>query len=225
MFYVGNVLNIDFVYIILSVIATLMAIFVAMPFHEFAHAWAAKSQGDYTAVSMKRYTLAFHKHFDAIGFIFLFLFGFGWAKPVPIDPRNFKHGNKSLFLVSIAGILMNFVLGVLFLFIYLFLYKFFPQIYDVYLYGFLLKEFLEVSISFNFVLVFFNILPLYPLDGYNVISSLCKTENTFLRVMKKYSVIFYLIIVFTGLFSLYYTYVARAVIGGLTKLFSIILRL
>lgn len=215
----------SFLNLFLTIIATVMAIFVAMPFHEFAHAWAAKSQGDYTAVAYKRFTLAPLAHFDTLGFIFLIFFGFGWAKPVPIDSRNFKHGKRSLLIVSLAGILMNLALGTVFLFIYMLILKFCPQVFSIKIYGFLLFQFLLTSVSFNFILAFFNILPIYPLDGYNAISSLCQKENAFLTFMKRYSTIIYILLILSGLYELYYTYTANLIIGGLTKLFSIILRL
>ena len=108
---------------ILGIVALLMALFVAIPFHEFAHAWVAKKQGDYTAVAYKRCTPAALAHFDLAGFLMMLLFGFGWAKPVPINSNNFKKGRKSQFLVSVAGIVMNFLLGIIFLFIYLLIFK------------------------------------------------------------------------------------------------------
>ncbi len=216
-------LQMEFVQILLSIVATIMAMFVAMPFHEFAHAFAAKHEGDYTAVAMRRYTLAPHAHFDWKGFLFLFLFRFGWAKPVPIDSRNFKHGKKSMFLVSIAGVLTNLLLGIIFLFIYMLLLRFCPQFLFNNLYGQLLERFLTISVSFNFMLAFFNILPIYPLDGYNLVSSLCKTENSFLVFMKRYSFIIYLLFIITGAYILYYDYTAGLLMDGLIKLFSIIL--
>ena len=108
----------SFIYSILSLIAMVMALFVAMPFHEFAHAAAAKHEGDFTAVAYRRYTLALHKHFDFKGFLFLLLFRFGWAKPVPVDERNFKRGKKSKFIVASAGIVTNLILGTFFLFMF-----------------------------------------------------------------------------------------------------------
>ncbi len=220
-----SLLQMNVVQILLSIVATIMAIFIAMPFHEFAHAFAAKHEGDYTAVAMKRYTLAPLAHFDLKGFICLFLFRFGWAKPVPIDSRNFKRGRKSMFLVSIAGILTNLILGIIFLFIYMLFIRFCPQFLVNNLYGQLLNEFLTISVSFNFMLVFFNLLPIYPLDGYNLISSLCRTENAFLTFMKKYSFIIYLVLILTGAYMIYYTYTAGLLMEGLIKLFSLILGL
>lgn len=215
----------NFLIILLYLVATVMALFVAMPFHEFAHAFAAKREGDFTAVAYGRYTLAPHAHFDWKGFLFLFLFRFGWAKPVPIDSRNFKRGRKSQFIVSIAGILANLILGTFFLFMYLLIYKISPTFYDSSYYGLLLCMFLETSISINFMLAFFNLLPLYPLDGYKMVESCVKYDNAYLSFAKSYSVVIYLILVFTNIYYFYYTYTAGFLIEGLTKLFSLILGL
>ncbi len=212
-------------YVLISFVASLMALFIAAPFHEFAHAFAAKREGDYTAVAHRRYTLAPLAHFDWLGFIFIFFFGFGWAKPVPVDPRNFKDGRKSEFRVAIAGILMNLLLGTAFLFIYMLLLKVYPQIFDISFFGVLLYMFLNISISLNFMLAFFNLLPIYPLDGYRVVSSFCREENTFLRFMKNYSTLIYVILVITGIHSVVYRYTMGYVLDGLIKLFSIILGL
>ena len=209
----------------IGLIATLMALFVAMPFHEFAHAFAAKHEGDYTAVAYKRYTLAPLAHFNLWGFLFLLVFGFGWANPVPVDTRNFKRGRKSEFMVAIAGIVMNILLGTIFLFIFMCLVKFCPEFLMNNLYGNLLSEFLVTSVSLNFMLAFFNLLPIYPLDGYRVIASACKQDNAFLSFMKNNSLIVYLIFALTGLYSLYYNVTAGLLIEGLQKLFSLILRL
>ncbi len=215
--------GISFVDAILSIVAMVMALFVAMPFHEFAHAFAAKREGDMTAVAYRRYTLAPLAHFDWKGFLFLFLFRFGWAKPVPVDERNFKRGRKSKFLVAIAGILTNLILGTFFLFVYMLILRFIPSFYVSNLYGRLLYEFLNISISLNFMLAFFNILPIYPLDGYRMIESFSRYDNAFLRFCKQYSLIIYLLLIFTGLYYIYYSFTAELLIQGLIKLFSLIL--
>lgn len=209
--------------VFLAIIALLMAVFVAIPFHEFAHAYAAKRQGDYTATACKRCTLRGLAHVDWTGFLMMFLFGFGWAKPVPVDERNFKRGNKSKFIVSVAGVLMNIALGIGFLFIYMLIYKFFPDFYYVTAFGYLLEMFLYYSISLNFGLALFNLLPIYPLDGFNIIESFSRRENGFLQFMKRYSFFFFVIIMITGFYDIVYGTVINALLESLIKFFSMIL--
>lgn len=216
-------LSVNFIDSLLYIIAFVMALFVAMPFHEFAHAAAAKREGDYTAVALKRYTLAFHRHFDWKGFLFLLLFRFGWAKPVPIDERNFKRGRKSKFLVSIAGILANLILGTIFIFIYMALLKFVPGVFEISYYGDLLIYFLSSSISLNFMLAFMNLLPIYPLDGYKIIESCCKYDNAFLRFMKQHSFLIFILISLTGVYNYYFMFTGQMLIMYIMKLFGWIL--
>ena len=149
----------NFTAVILELIALLMALFIAIPFHEFAHAFVAKKQGDYTAVAYKRCTPAALVHFDISGFLMMMLFGYGWAKPVPVNKNNFKNGRKSQFWVSIAGILMNLILGIVFLFIYMLIIKIDVDfLFDSY-YGYMLGMFLRFSFQMNFGLAIFNLLP------------------------------------------------------------------
>ena len=225
MLFPGAQANYSIAYGLIYLIATVMALFVAMPFHEFAHAAAAKHEGDYTAVAYRRYTLAFHRHFDFKGFLFLFLFRFGWAKPVPVDERNYKRGRKSKFIVAIAGILTNLLLGAFFLFMFFFIYRFFPEIYNITFFGSLLLEFLLISVSLNFMLAFFNLLPIFPLDGYKICESFCKFDNKFLDFMKRYSFIIFLVVAFTGLYYVFYSVTGELLITWLSKLFVWILGL
>jgi Zn-dependent protease len=205
------------------ILAYVMALFVAMPFHEFAHAFAAKREGDYTAVALKRYTLAPLAHIDIKGLVFLLFFRFGWAKPVPVDSRNFKRGNLSKFLVSIAGIVTNLALGTIFLFIYFLIFKISPNLYTSNLYGELLYLFLQLSVTLNFSLAFFNLLPIYPLDGYKIVESILKWDSKVVEFLKNYSFIIYIALIVTGIYSYYFYYTAGTLISLLEKLFIMIL--
>ena len=97
---------------------TLMVILLALPgrmlalsMHEAAHAYVADRCGDPTARNLGRLTLNPFKHIDILGFLMLYLVGFGWAKPVPVNPRNFKGDYRKCDLkVSLAGITMNLIL-------------------------------------------------------------------------------------------------------------------
>ncbi len=225
MLFPGANANVSFIYTLLSLIAMTMALFVAMPFHEFAHAAAAKHEGDFTAVAYKRYTLAFHKHFDLKGFLFLLLFRFGWAKPVPVDERNYKRGRKSKFIVASAGIFMNLILGTFFLFMFLFIIRFFPGIFEVNYFGYLLFQFLEIAYSLNFMLAFFNLLPIYPLDGFKICESFCRYDNKFVDFMRRNSFWIFLVVALSGIYYYFYMFTGGALVDVLTKLFVWILGL
>ena len=86
---------------------------LALSAHEFAHAWVANQCGDNTAKMLGRLTLNPFKHLDPLGTIMMLLVGFGWAKPVPVNPRNYRNYRADDLKVSVAGVTMNFTLFVL----------------------------------------------------------------------------------------------------------------
>jgi len=135
--------------------------------HEYAHAWAAFAQGDPTAKLEGRLTLNPLAHLDWWGTVLmplmlLLFFGmfFGYAKPVPINPYNFKNQRTGMIWVSLAGVLSNFALAIIFgLFI-----RFFPD--------FILSQFLALVVMVNIWLGLFNLLPFPPLDGSKLLIAL-----------------------------------------------------
>ena len=84
------------------------AILIALTLHELSHGYVAYRCGDPTAKMMGRLTFNPLKHLDPIGTAFMVLFGFGWARPVPVNPRNYRHFRRDDLLVSVAGVVMNF---------------------------------------------------------------------------------------------------------------------
>ena len=86
---------------------------LALSAHEFAHAWVANKCGDNTAKMLGRLTLNPFKHLDPLGTILMLLVGFGWAKPVPVNPRNYRNYRKDDLKVSVAGVTMNLILFIL----------------------------------------------------------------------------------------------------------------
>ena len=86
---------------------------IAISCHEWGHAWMANKCGDPTARLMGRMTINPLAHLDPFGFLMMIVAGFGWAKPVPVNPRNFRHYRKDDLKVSLAGITMNLILFVI----------------------------------------------------------------------------------------------------------------
>lgn len=157
---------------LISFLTFLPVFFISITVHEFAHAFIAWRFGDDTAKKQGRLTLNPIKHADLIGTVIMplasFATGFaliGWAKPVPIDRRNFKNPFKDDAAVSFAGPLSNFVLAVL-LFI---LYYFFDHssVNNIWI-----KGFLWYGVFLNVFLFLFNLLPIPPLDGCHILFDL-----------------------------------------------------
>ena len=95
---------------IFSLLPLIPAILPALILHEVAHGYMAYRLGDPTAKLMGRLSLNPLKHLDPLGTLSMFLIGLGWAKPVPVDPRFFRHPRRDDFLVSIAGITANLIM-------------------------------------------------------------------------------------------------------------------
>lgn len=94
------------IYIVFFVVGILLSLIM----HECAHGYIAYRCGDPTAKMFGRLSLDPRKHLDPVGTIFMVLFGFGWARPVPVNPRNYRHARRDDILVSVAGIVTNFIL-------------------------------------------------------------------------------------------------------------------
>jgi Zn-dependent protease len=141
--------------------------------HEFAHAKAADMLGDPTPRMQGRVTLNPLRHFDPIGLIALLLIGFGWGRPVQISPQNFRNVRRSSFIVSIAGVTMNFVLAFLFYGLYcvLAMIAYRGGFLSPRLFGTLEPIFWGI-VWMNLALMIFNLLPVPPLDGFNIVTEI-----------------------------------------------------
>ena len=140
-----------------GIILSAPAILFGLTIHEFSHGWVAWRLGDPTAKMMGRLTLNPLKHLDPIGTIALFLFRFGWAKPVPIDPRNFRHPTRDMAISGLAGPAANLLTAAVSGLILRILIQF-------HVVGFAM-ELTKYFVLFNLILCFFNLIPIPPLDG------------------------------------------------------------
>src|SRR5690554_4737079 len=96
----------------MEIVLSLPAVFLAMSFHEFAHAWTAYKLGDDTPKNYGRITLDPLVHIDWLGLILFTLFGYGWAKPVQVNPSKFRNKKLGDILVALSGPVANLLLAV-----------------------------------------------------------------------------------------------------------------
>ncbi|MFZ5632725.1 MAG: site-2 protease family protein [Bacillota bacterium] len=168
------------------------AVIVGLVFHEYAHGLAAYSLGDRTAYHQGRLTLNPAAHIDILGLLMLYMAGFGWARPVPVNPFNFK-GNRSrgLLLVSLAGPLSNMIIAVIA-----------AVLYGAFLLDipYLNRITLEI-ININVILAVFNLLPIPPLDGSKILAGMWPAGRQWLYSLEQYGPIILILLLFTGIIN------------------------
>lgn len=171
---------------LIEIVAGAIAAIVVLTFHEFSHAFVAYKCGDPTAKFYGRMTLNPFKHFDPLGLIMFATVGFGWAKPVPINPNNFRNYRAGSFWTSAAGVITNYIMAFVFYPLLLVMLTYVcPLIKWPYLAGFIESIFYFLfAYSLNFCV--FNLLPFYPLDGFRIIDALTTNRGKFYWFLRKY---------------------------------------
>ncbi len=192
-------------------------IFVMLPFHEFAHAFVATKLGDNTARWNGRLTLNPLRHLDVLGTVMLVLVGFGYAKPVPVNPFNFRKPKRDMMLTALAGPLSNILLAVvsvglfrlLMLFTGVSIYTEGTTLYisgndlmcNIAEYAYII--FIDVFASINVGLAAFNLLPIPPLDGSRIFGAIL--PDKWVYTMERYQTYIscgMLILLFSGMLDL-----------------------
>ena len=155
---------------LLDMLFRLPIIFLIISMHETAHGFVAYKMGDNTAKNMGRLTLNPIKHMDILGAICMLLFGFGWAKPVPVNPMNFKKRDKGMVLTALAGPVSNMLMALLGVILWTALkaYNVIPPT----VWGGFIDRFLIIFVMLNVAFAVFNLLPIPPLDGSKIIEPL-----------------------------------------------------
>lgn len=171
----------DIVQKLINVALYLIVIVISLSFHEWGHAFMAHKMGDDTARNMGRMTLNPLAHIDPAGMLMIVLFGFGWAKPVPVNPRNYRKYKLGEFLVSFAGIIMNLILALFAALVFCALYVYemrtlaasasspetLISMAGIVIPTALYQFFYLLGVA-NCALAIFNFLPVYPLDGSHI---------------------------------------------------------
>ena len=149
----------------------LPAILIGLTFHEAAHGYASYWLGDPTPKLQGRLSLNPLKHIDPIGFLALFFAGFGWGKPVEINPMYYKNRRRDELIVSLAGVVTNFVIAIIACFAMKFSIDFIGS-HGMNLVSYSVFMILDYMMTINIVLMVFNLLPVPPLDGFGVITQI-----------------------------------------------------
>jgi Zn-dependent protease len=197
-----------------SIALMLPAIVLGLTFHEYAHGLAAYRLGDNTARAQGRLTINPVAHVDPVGLILLFLAGFGWAKPVPINPLNFRGDMKrGVLLVSLAGPATNLLLAIVAAVIWGAFYGLkLPYFNDIMMY----------IVQINVVLAVFNLIPVPPLDGSKILAGLLPGRQEWLYKLEAYGMIILILLIFTGAIGFVFDIFVRPIIAVLFSLAGLI---
>ncbi len=143
------------------------------------------------------------KHLDPLGVVLFALAGFGWAKPVPINPNNFRNYRKGYFLTSAAGITVNYIMAFLFYPLLVLGMQFLlPTLQGMYAEIFFNKLLYSLYV-YSLSSAVFNLLPIYPLDGFRMVEALDKRHGKVYRFLRRYGVYIFYGLVLLGIVADY----------------------
>lgn len=212
---------------LVQIMLLIPVILISLTVHEYSHGYAAYKCGDLTARNLGRLTLNPLKHLDPIGTIMMLIFGFGYARPVPINTRNFANPKKDICIVSIAGPLSNIVLCFFGIIIYratvaaaielsLITQSTMP-LFSVW------SMFCTTFIVCNASLAVFNLLPIPPLDGSRILSVVLPPRMAFaLARYENYIMLGVIVLLYLGKLDGIVSFFARAIVSGFDSLISMI---
>lgn len=203
--------------LIITFFSRLFVIFCTMPIHEYAHALIATKLGDSTPKYNGRLTLNPMAHISPMGAIMIFLCGFGYAKPVNVNPRNFKDPKKGMAFTAIAGPISNLIMGFIAIVISTIFARFYynnPSTLFLAIY-----YFLYFAGVVNVNLAVFNLLPIPPLDGSRILQLLIPAKYYFKFMQyERYVVLIVFVLILSGVLSGPLSYISGLIIGLFTNI-------
>lgn len=194
---------------LVDLLLSLPALILALTVHEYAHARVANRMGDPTARLAGRMTLEPWAHLDPIGTLLLILYHFGWAKPVPINPRNFRDPRRGLIYTSLAGPFSNFALAIITAFLFYLGYPLFNKVAH-------LPDILRYVFVLNVYFGVFNLIPIPPLDGSKVLMALLPGRQAYaFSRLEPYGPIILIVFLLSGVGTAVLGRLAGAIAGAI----------
>lgn len=196
-----------------------IVILISLSVHELCHGYVAYRCGDATARNLGRLTLNPLAHLDPLGTIMMLVFGFGYAKPVPVNSRNFNHFKRDLCFVSLAGPVSNLILAFIGMLVFSISILFVPDNMP----GMYWMLFCQYFYTANASLAVFNLLPIPPLDGSRILSALLpgKIAYFYLRY-EQYIMIAVFVLLYIGVLDGLLSILVRWILDGILWLCGLI---
>ena len=197
---------------LLNILQYVIPSLICITLHELCHALTACALGDDLPRLQGRLTLNPLRHLDPIGLLMLLIFHFGWAKPVMVNPGNFRHPKRDMALTSLAGPAANVVITLVFLLLYGALYL--PLSSSSW--GGYILQMLLITAHLSLSYAVFNLIPLPPLDGSKILFSVLSDEGYWkLMRYERYGSILLLLLVWTGVLSKPLSQAVSSIFNGL----------